>query len=305
MSYAPIVIFGYNRPDNLRRLIRSLRGCAGFAESPVHIFIDGAKTPLDEVLVEATRDYVVSLEDHNIHHTFRSKNFGLRQSIYDGVSEVIAEYGQAIIFEDDLTLAHGALEYFNRALKKYANDERIWSICGYMYDVPQTAKDRNALILPFAHPWGWATWGRAWSKFDITAAPDTETLYSAAFANSFDMNGCYPFTAQLQQSVLGGLNGWYIHWYYTIYKAKGYSIFPPRRLLNNNGLTSGTHGSNLNPFRFFRYKTELMEETIQLPDAIQPDRWFIKHLKKSTEMRMHKFVAKAGMAKRLIKRIIS
>lgn len=305
MTNAPIAIFGYNRADNLHRLIENLRGCDGFDQSPVHIFIDGPKGPGDEPAVLRTRDYVRSLSDPNIRYTLREENRGLRQSIYTGVSEVVAEHGRVIVLEDDLKLTQGALDYFNSALKKYAKDDRIWSVCGYMYEVIETAKQSDALILPFAHPWGWATWERSWSKFDIAAAPDAATMHSQDFIKSFDLNGSYPFATQLQQSALGNLNGWYIHWYYTIFKEKGLSVFPPRRVLDNNGLTGGTHGSSLNPFRFFRRKTQPMEGAVKLPDAVVPDIWFLDHLKRSTEMKLHKFVARAGMIKRRLKRMAS
>ena len=39
----PIAVFGYSRPPELERTLRSLAACRGFAGRPVHLFLDGAK----------------------------------------------------------------------------------------------------------------------------------------------------------------------------------------------------------------------------------------------------------------------
>ena len=56
--------------------------------------------------------------------------------LYQGVSEIINRYGAAIILEDDLIVSNDFLDYMQRGLAFYKNDERIWSIAGYSQPVP-------------------------------------------------------------------------------------------------------------------------------------------------------------------------
>ena len=47
MSYAPIVIFGFDRPLHLENMIKSLSANVEAQESEAHIFIDGPTNKVD------------------------------------------------------------------------------------------------------------------------------------------------------------------------------------------------------------------------------------------------------------------
>jgi hypothetical protein len=46
-------------------------------------------------------------------------------------------------------------------------------------------------MLPYAHPWGWATWDRAWQQFQSDAQPTQTNLSAKHFQRAFDHNGVY------------------------------------------------------------------------------------------------------------------
>ena len=54
--WAPIVIFAYNRPDKLVRLVDTLKQNPEFGASPLYIFVDGSKN-------EDERDRVTAVVD--------------------------------------------------------------------------------------------------------------------------------------------------------------------------------------------------------------------------------------------------
>jgi hypothetical protein len=299
--HAPIAVFAYNRADRLAGMMTSLRDCEGFAESPVRIFVDGPKSEDDANGVAAVRDYVRNLRLPNVTSRFSDSNRGLRQSIFSGVTEVVEQYGRAIVLEDDLVLSPIALRYFNEGLRRYETEERVWSIAAYTYDAPALRNSNTTLSLPFAHPWGWATWERNWKRFHLDCQPRSHDLHTRSFSAAFDMNGLYPFSIQLQNSIDRHVNSWFVHWYYTVFRNGGVSIFPPRRIVDNYGMNDGTHGGALNPYEKLIKRPQLLEELPKFGDALDVDYTALDALRTCREMRVQRFIARAGSAKRKLK----
>lgn len=298
---APVAIFAYNRPDKIAALFDSLRRCENFNESCIHVFVDGAKGDHDAPAVAEVQAFVRALDLPNVTWTFSNYNLGLRKSIYAGVTKLIRTHDQVIVLEDDLTLSPIALNYFNSALSRYAAAPRVWSIAGYIYDAAALRGSPQTIAMPFAHPWGWATWGRAWNKFQLDAQPPIDQLRAASFRSAFDMNGLYPFTLQLENSIRGRVNSWYIHWYYTIFSNGGVSVFPPQRVCDNHGLSDGSHGGSFNPHDRLVYRPPLLDNLPQFCDPDSIDYWALDELKNCRELRVQRLIARAGSARRSLK----
>lgn len=300
-SHAPIAIFAYNRRDRLATMMESLAACDGFDQSTVKIFVDGPKNEAGAPAVEDVRELVRSLPYPNVQHVISEKNSGLRNAISAGVSRIVEEHGRVIVLEDDLVLSPIALTYFNQALDYYQQDEMIWSVVGYMYDCPSMRDEGKTVTLPFTHPWGWATWNRAWKHFELDGRPSDADLESAAFRSAFDMNGLYPFTGQLRNSIRGRVNSWYIHWYYALFRHGARSIFPPRRVLDNFGMNTGSHASSLNPFDRLVERPELLAILPTFSDPHVVDYAALDALRSCWEMKVHRWIAEAGALKRKLK----
>lgn len=298
---APIAVFAYNRPDKLAGMMESLARCDGFSQSEVTIFVDGPKNTAAAPAVEDVRKLVQNLPYPNVRPVISDTNRGLRNAISAGVTEIVNRHGRIIVLEDDLELSPIALTYFNRALDHYEDRENIWSIAGYIYDAPELRDTKRTLTLPFTHPWGWATWERAWGHFELEGRPDDTALAADSFRAGFDMNGLYPFTTQLENSIAGRVNSWYIRWYYAHFRAGARAIFPPRRVLDNFGLTTGSHASPLNPFDRLGQRPALLTTMPEFSDADLVDFAALDALKACWELRVHRGIARAGALKRALR----
>lgn len=299
---APVAVFAYNRRDRLAAMLQSLQRCAGFAGTSVTIFVDGPRSEADRVAVDEVRTFVTNLSLPNVDHVISDENKGLRKSIYGGVSRIVEEHGRVIVLEDDLVLSPTALTYFNEALDFYADDPKVWSVSGYIYDVPELRNFPRALVLPSASSWGWATWSRAWSQFDLDARPRDENLNSESFRQAYNMNGVYPFDLVLRLSALGQVDSWAAHWLYTIFRNGGCSIFPPRRVVDNLGFTRGTHGSRFNPYEALVKRPPLLEQVPAFERVDEIDYFAADLMKRSWEARVLRGTARAGAFKRRLRR---
>lgn len=277
-SQAPIAIFCYRRPDHLRRTLESLTQCEGFEGSPVFVFGDGPRSEDEIANVVETRSVAKSLLGNRAEYHFRDKNAGLARSVIEGVNDVVGRFGRAIVIEDDLELAPVFLTYMNRALDRFADDGRVWQVSGYMFDVPELRTRSHALFLPMTVSWGWATWKRAWSRFDPLATGWEALESERLLRNRFNLHGVYDYSTMLKRQMYGELDSWAIRWYWTVFREGGLVLFPPSTLAHNHGFDgSGSHGRgflrNFSPS--LRYLTD---EIPLIPRDIacrQEDYWLV------------------------------
>lgn len=233
-NLAPIALFVYNRPLHTERTLKFLQQNELAAESRLFIFSDGAKTIQDEDKVAEVRSMIKKTDGFKSVKIFEKKeNAGLANSIISGVSKLIAEYGQVIVFEDDLVTSPHTLTYFNEALNRYRKEEQVMHIGAYMYPL-KTNHLPESFFFRAATSWGWATWERAWKNFE----PDIDTLMSkfdhqkkTAFSIDHTMN----FWKQMQEFKKGKNNSWAIRWYASIFLQNGLTLNPSQSLVNNIG----------------------------------------------------------------------
>lgn len=242
--FAPVVIFAYRRSMHLRHTLKCLAECKEFASSPVIIYVDGPRDNTESADVEATRAAAKEMLGERARYVFHEKNMGLARSVIAGVDEIVSQYGRAIVVEDDLWMSPQFLEFMNRALDRYADDESVFQVSGYMFGKPELASQTTALFLPFIGSWGWATWHRAWCSFDPDATGWLSLRSDSAARRRFNLDNSYDYTTMLFRQMTGQGQSWAIRWYWSVFKANGLVLYPPVSLVRNTGLDgSGTHGS--------------------------------------------------------------
>lgn len=232
-TFAPIALFVYNRPQHTARTLKFLKQNELAAESRLFIFSDGYKSSADEKEVLEVRELIKNVEGFkSVEIIERPENMGLANSIIAGVSRLTRDYGQVIVFEDDLITSPHTLTYFNEALNLYRNNERVMHIGAYMYnlkaDLPETFFYRAATS------WGWATWDRAWKQFE----PNIDTLmsqFTPAMKHAFSIENQMNFWKQMQDFKKGKNNSWAIRWYASIFLKGGLTLNPSQSLVNNIG----------------------------------------------------------------------
>jgi len=243
---APITIFVYRRPDHLRNTLMSLIQCQGFEGSPVIVYGDGPKNDQERESVDATRAVAQSLLGTRAEYHFSESNRGLSISVISGVTEVLRRFESVIVIEDDLELSPEFLAYMNNALDVYANDVKVFQVSGYMFDVQEMGRHDAAVFLPFTTSWGWATWRRAWQKFDTAAFGWEKLLTDPSLRRRFNLGGAYDYASMLERQMSGERDSWAIRWYWSVFKEHGLVLFPPQSLVRNTGFDgSGTHGRGL------------------------------------------------------------
>lgn len=244
-KYAPIVLFTYSRPEHIQKTLMALAANTLAARSDLYIFSDAPKDVSAVRAVKEVRAYVHTVSGFaSVTIEERPHNFGLADSIIDGVTGVIRNYGRAIILEDDILTSPYFLEYMNTALNRYADTEQVMHIAAHMPSI-----NRNGLPESFflrqSSCWGWGTWARAWRHFHRHGQEFIKTFTSADIKR-FNLGGAYDFWSQLLANQNGSLKTWAVYWYACIFSRNGLCLHPRQSLVQNIGFDGS--GENCGDF---------------------------------------------------------
>lgn len=238
---APIILFAFSRPEHTRRTLEALAANALADQSDLIVYADAARSERDAEAVCVVRELIrAAFGFRSVTLIERDVNFGLARNIIEGVSEVLCQHERIIVLEDDMVTSPFFLTYMNEALERYANDNRIISIHGYVYPVAGALPE--AFFLPGADCWGWATWRRGWAYFNPNGAQLLRELKQRKLEHAFDYGGSYPYTQMLEAQIAGTNDSWAIRWYASAFLLGKLTLYPGRSLVHNIGNdASGTH----------------------------------------------------------------
>ena len=203
---APIAIFAYNRSSHLVKTINSLSKCYGFGEGPIVVYIDGPKNEKDKVKIAKVKNVAYELLGNYAEIKCRPFNIGLAKSITSGIQEQLDIYNHIIVLEDDLILSQNFLVFMSYALQHYSNDERVFQISGFSYDVPAFSSSNTAFFMPFTTTWGWGTWSRAWKAYDPLAKDWQVLANNIALRKKFNLDGVYDYASMLEDQMINNID---------------------------------------------------------------------------------------------------
>jgi len=239
MAFSPVVLFVYNRPWHTKQTVEALQKNKLAEESELFIYSDAAKNGAAEQAVSEVRDYIGSVDGcKSVTIIEREKNWGLADSIIDGVTTIINQYGRVIVLEDDLVTSPYFLKFMNDALDTYKGVENIYSITGFSFSsrfmrFPRDFDDDVYLnIRPMS--WSWGTWKSEWEGVDWDVLDFNDFIASLKKTDQFNQGGT-DLTKMLKMQMNGQLDSWYIRWTYDAFKKGKLTVYPRVSFINNVG----------------------------------------------------------------------
>jgi hypothetical protein len=251
--------------------VDSLRRNEEAQESDLHIFSDGPKDDADDKKVREVRKYIRTVSGfRQVTIIEKEKNCGLANSIISGVTDLCERVGSVIVLEDDLVVSRFFLEYMNKALELYRSHEQVMQVSGYMYPLDLQA-DTDAVFMPFTTSWGWATWKRAWDRFDPLMQGYESVRRDRKLRKKFDLDNSFDCYPMLEAQKKGAIDSWAIRWYLSVFLLGGLTLHPAKSLVKNMGFdNSGVHSKDRDKV----FATELDDFTVMkypsLPETSGP-----------------------------------
>ena len=269
---SPIVLFVYNRPWHTQQTIEALQKNDLALQSDLIIYSDAPKNESGKRAVQDVRRYIKGVEEgfKTISIVERDENWGLANSIIDGVTSIVNEFGRIIVLEDDLVTSPFFLRYMNEALDFYQDDDRVISIHGWMWP-HKNQNNFSPFFLKGADCWGWATWQRGWDLFDSDGEKMLSILNAEPLAirKIFDFNGEVQYIKMLEQQIAGKNDSWAIRWYASAFLNEKLTLHPGISLVQNIGNdSSGTHCSTTDLFKVPLAETSIDIKNIPVNEDI-------------------------------------
>ncbi len=264
-NYAPIVMFTYCRPEHTKKAVESILKNPESALTDIYIYSDAPKTEEKKEGVKRNRAYIHKVTGFKkVTIIERDHNWGLANSVIDGVSTVIKEYGKVIVIEDDLLVSPFFLKYMNDALELYEKEDSVATISGFTN--PTGDKLPNTFFLKYFACWGWGTWERAWKLFNPNASQLIETIRHSKSQKIFDFDYHANFFEMLELQNNGKIDSWAIRFYASLYTKGKINLFPHTSLVKQTGIDgTGVHCGNNSNF----YELDFPDEPIDL--SIKPE----------------------------------
>src|SRR5258708_3549575 len=180
----PILFLIFNRPFPTRRVFAEIRKAR-----PAKLFVaaDGPRPdkPEDLETCRETREIIKDIDwPCEVQTLFRDKNLGCGVAVSGAITWFFQNVEQGIILEDDCLPDPSFFPFCTELLERYKDDERILLISGNFLQ----QKNKKFMVKAsyygtlIPHLWGWASWRRAWAKYDfnLTKWPEVKATKSLA-----------------------------------------------------------------------------------------------------------------------------
>jgi hypothetical protein len=171
----PVAFIIFNRPDKTARVFRAIRKAR-----PAQLFIiaDGPRTGAEKEKTDAARAVTEQVDwECDVKRLYATENLSVKKGPPTGISWVFTHVDRAIFLEDDCLPDPTFFPYCAELLERYKDDGRVMHISGnnFQQDNRSFSCPESYYFSYIPNLWGWATWRRAWQKYDerpMEAWPD-------------------------------------------------------------------------------------------------------------------------------------
>jgi hypothetical protein len=279
---APVALFVYNRPEHTQKTLHALAQNDLASRSDLFVFSDGARNESDVASVRQVRRCVSAIRGfRSVSVIERNPNCGLSSSILAGVTQLCGEYGRLIALEDDLLTTADFLTFMNRALERYKDEPRVFSVSGFNFALNPAVSQQfpyDAFCFYRSSSLGWGTWNDRWQKTDWTISDYSRFRLDKQQQEKFRRGG-EDLPRMLRLQMAGKLNSWAIRWAYAHCKNDAFALLSLRpRVFHIGGDGSGTY-TRRGALRQLPLTSESKSE-FRFPDLLGPELRFTTELQR-------------------------
>lgn len=163
----PVLLIAFNRPDTTKIVFDKIRNAR---PTKLYVALDGPRENKDgeDRLCSLVKEIVKNVDwPCQTHYSFNDLNNGAEITVSMAISWVFEKEECAIILEDDIVAPLSFFKFQQEMLVKYKDDDRIWSVTGVNFTPIDLPNNVDYFFAKYGHTWGWGTWKRVWSKFDL------------------------------------------------------------------------------------------------------------------------------------------
>lgn len=238
MQSAVTLIF-FNRPDTLEKVFTKVK-----MAKPPKLFLvqdgarEGSATDADNIL--KCRAIVENVDwDCEVYKNYSDVNLGCGVRPQSGITWALSYVDSTIILEDDCVPEMSFFTFCDEMLERYQNDERICYISGLNHFEEWDFGGSSYGFTKGGAIWGWATWKRAWSRYDYSVSgirdAYTQKLLKKVLRGDYKRLFWWQETNKRVSNNVK-ISYWDAQWGFTKYSQNQLVVVPRYNLISNIGV---------------------------------------------------------------------
>ncbi len=247
----PLLFIIFNRPDTTFRVFEKIKE---LKPAKLYVVADGARKDKnnEEVLCTETRKVIDLIDwECEVFKNYSDTNLGCKKRVSSGIDWFFENEEQGIILEDDCLPDLTFFKFCEETLEKYKDNERIGMISGDNFQFGKVKNEYSYYFSRYSHIWGWATWRRAWSKYDVNISNWPQVKKEKRLEQVFESKKDILYWSTIFDDVYADkINTWDYQWTYACFMNNYLSIMPSINLISNIGFgdTQSTHTKRTSKF---------------------------------------------------------
>ena len=236
----PVLFLVFNRLETTKQVFEAIR-----IVKPKYFYIaaDGPRATKEneEQVCDEVRNFVLNNIDWDceIKTLFRTENLGCGKAVSQAITWFFENVEEGIILEDDCLPNSSFFSFCQELLEMYRGNEKVCHISGTNYQMGNKRGDSDYYFSNYPHIWGWATWSKAWKKYDVNMK-GYETIKNA-----------HPLKKLFPVHIMDGafdktIDTWDAQWLFTNILHEKISILPNKNLVTNIGFSENATHTTLN-----------------------------------------------------------
>jgi hypothetical protein len=246
----PVLLTIHSRPDTTLRVFEIISRI-----KPAYLFIaaDGPRDHVesDKLNCAQAREIVDKIDwECELHTLFRQENLGCRMAMSTSITWFFDNVDKGIILEDDCLPEVDFFYFCDEMLERYKKNEDVFVVAGNNFQKISDLNKKSYYFSRYMHCWGWASWSRAWDKFDNSMSNWPKMKSTNKLDEVLDDNSQVKYwTSIFDDTYCKKIDSWAYVWMYSCWYHNGMTIIPGVNLVKNIGFdddathTSGRQGN--------------------------------------------------------------
>jgi hypothetical protein len=273
----PILFLVFNRPDETELVFQEIRSI-----KPKYLYIacDGPRinNHKDILQVSRVRAIVQNIDwKCECKYLFQEENLGCGRGVSSAIDWFFREVECGIIIEDDCLPTLSFFLFCQEMLVKYLDIDQVMAIAGTNI-AKNMIYDTDYVYTSFPIMWGWATWRRAWSKYDyeMTEWPKVKSTGLLSL-NPSDKWKLHPVYTEFYDKTFDGiqrntLNTWDHQWIFSNWLHYGLTVTSTKNLVKNIGFGEDATHTNFDNLGRANLETFVVSPPYKGPSSIFSDK---------------------------------
>jgi hypothetical protein len=277
----PILFIVFNRPDTTKQVFEQIRNAK---PSRLYVAADGPRDGIKEDIhkIAKVREITTNIDwPCELKTFFRDKNLGCKKAVSESINWFFIHEKQGIILEDDCLPHFSFFSFCETLLDRHANDAEVFAITGNNFQNNVWHGEASYYYSKYMMCWGWATWRRSWSHYQLDIPFWPEWSKSKAWLeHTPDKIERKYWEGKFEKMLLNKIDTWDYSWVASAWYNGGLTATPNVNLVSNIGFgKDATHTISKND-KFSRLPVKNIRD-LRHPKSIhrnvEADNWTFNH----------------------------